>query len=143
MDVRKSVIKAEFILLGVTALFLCLLLGLFLHDRGEAALPAHLETERAAAPEDLHPSVPPPLDLNTATEEELTALPGIGPELARRIAAWREANGPFPTVEALAEVSGIGPAKLEALEGLVTAGIGAQAGEAPEERTTHENFSGG
>lgn len=135
MDVRKSAIKAEFILLGITALFLCLLLGLFFHDRREAAQPAYLETEHPAAPEELHPPAPPPLDLNAASEEELTALPGIGPELARRIAAYREDNGPFPTVEALTEVSGIGPAKLEALEGLVTAG---GETEAPEGRKDEE-----
>lgn len=135
MDVRKSVIKAEFILLGITALFLCLLLGLFFHDRREAAQPAYLETEHPAAPEELHPPAPPPLDLNAASEEELTALPGIGPELARRIVAYREDNGPFPTVEALMEVSGIGPAKLEALEGLVAAG---GETEAPEGRRKDE-----
>ena len=129
MDVRKSVIKTEWILLGLTALFLCLLLGLFAHDRANAALPAHLETERPAASEDLHPPIPPPLDLNEATEEELTALPGIGETLARRIVAYRKEHGPFLTVEALTEVSGIGPAKLADLEGLVTVRSAAQEDE--------------
>lgn len=60
-----------------------------------------------------------PLDINTATAEELEALPGIGPVLAGRIVAWREANGPFPAVEILAEVPGIGPVLLENLRPLV------------------------
>ena len=133
MNVRKSVIKAEWVLLGLTALFLCLLAGLFFRDRAGAALPVYLETELPAEPEDLHPPVPPPLDLNEAAEEELADLPGIGEVLARRITAYREEHGPFPTVEALMEVSGIGPGKLADLEGLVTVnGEGAEGGEETE-----------
>lgn len=60
-----------------------------------------------------------PLDLNTASAEELTALPGIGPELARRIVEYRETAGAFTTVEELLEVPGIGETKLAALEGRV------------------------
>ena len=61
-----------------------------------------------------------PLDLNTATAEELTALPGIGEELARRIVKYRTENGPFEKIEEIMEVSGIGEAKLAGLEGRVT-----------------------
>ena len=61
-----------------------------------------------------------PLDLNTATAEELTALPGIGEELARRIVEYRTENGPFEKIEEIMEVSGIGEAKLAGLEGRVT-----------------------
>ena len=61
-----------------------------------------------------------PLDLNAAPAEELAELPGIGPELARRIVAYREEHGPFDTVEELMEVSGIGQGKLDGLEGRVT-----------------------
>lgn len=51
------------------------------------------------------------LDVNTATENELTQLPGVGPSLARRIVEYREANGPFATPDDLQNVSGIGPSK--------------------------------
>lgn len=61
-----------------------------------------------------------PLDLNTASAAELEELPGIGPVLAGRIVAWRDANGPFPSVDVLGEVSGIGPVVLENLRPLVT-----------------------
>lgn len=61
-----------------------------------------------------------PLDLNSATEEQLDDLPGVGPSTAAAIVAHREANGPFGSVDDLGEVRGIGPAKLEALRGLVT-----------------------
>ena len=60
------------------------------------------------------------LDLNAATAAELEELPGIGPELARRIVAYREAHGPFGSVEELLKVPGIGPATLERIRDLVT-----------------------
>ena len=50
--------------------------------------------------------------LNRASAKDLEALDGIGPVLAARIIAYRNANGPFLTLEGLLEVSGIGPAKL-------------------------------
>ena len=60
------------------------------------------------------------LDLNTASETELDALPGVGPVTAKAIVAWREANGRFASVDQLAEVDGIGPGKLAKLKPLVT-----------------------
>ena len=54
-----------------------------------------------------------PLDLNRATADELTALPGIGPVMAARIVDHRRAVGPFPRVEALRGVAGIGPKRFE------------------------------
>ncbi|MFF5036418.1 ComEA family DNA-binding protein [Nocardia salmonicida] len=60
------------------------------------------------------------LDLNTATEAELDALPGVGPVTAKAILAWRSANGRFTDVAQLGEVDGIGPARLARLRELVT-----------------------
>ncbi|OBK97361.1 hypothetical protein A5645_06600 [Mycobacterium asiaticum] len=59
------------------------------------------------------------LDLNAATVEQLDALPGVGPVTAAAIVAWRQANGRFTTVDQLAEVEGIGPARLDKLRALV------------------------
>ena len=56
------------------------------------------------------------LDLNAASVEELQTLPGIGPVLAERIGAYRTEHGPFPTVEAVMEVSGIGEKTFAAME---------------------------
>jgi competence protein ComEA len=61
-----------------------------------------------------------PLDLNTATAEQLDALPGVGPSTAAAIVAYRAANGPFSSVDGLDQVRGIGPSKLAALRDLVT-----------------------
>jgi competence protein ComEA len=57
--------------------------------------------------------------LNSATVEQLDGLDGIGPSLAARIVAWRTAHGGFQTIDDLSQVSGIGPARLEALRGRV------------------------
>ncbi len=65
------------------------------------------------------PSGPTVLDLNAATADALDALPGVGPVLAARIVAWRASNGPFRSVEELAEVSGIGEAVLAQVRALV------------------------
>ncbi|KAA8967323.1 ComEA family DNA-binding protein [Mycobacterium sp.] len=59
------------------------------------------------------------IDLNTATVQQLDALPGVGPVTAAAIVAWRDANGKFSSVDQLAEVDGIGPARLEKLRALV------------------------
>lgn len=59
------------------------------------------------------------VNLNTATVQELDALPGVGPVTAAAIVAWRQANGRFTSVDQLADVEGIGPARLEKLRALV------------------------
>jgi competence protein ComEA len=61
-----------------------------------------------------------PLDLNTATLEQLDALPGVGPATAQAILDEREKRGRFGSVDELLDVRGIGPAKLEAIRELVT-----------------------
>jgi competence protein ComEA len=60
------------------------------------------------------------LDLNLASREDLEALPGIGPVLARRIADFREKHGPFRDISELEQVTGVGPGKLAKLRPHVT-----------------------
>jgi competence protein ComEA len=62
-----------------------------------------------------------PIDLNTATAEQLDSLPGVGPATAKAIIDHRTKNGPFRSVDDLLDVRGIGPAKLDALRDAVTA----------------------
>lgn len=81
--------------------------------RGEAADP----TAASGAP--VATATPRILDLNTATAEQLDALPGVGPSTAKAIVDWRTANGRFRSVHQLLEVRGIGEAKLEQIRPLV------------------------
>jgi competence protein ComEA len=62
---------------------------------------------------------PPPVDLNTATAEQLDALPGVGPVTAQKIIAYRQTHGPFTSLAALDAIPGIGPARIASLRGLV------------------------
>ncbi|WP_017935604.1 helix-hairpin-helix domain-containing protein [Nocardioides sp. Iso805N] len=61
-----------------------------------------------------------PVNLNTATAEQLDTLPGVGPVTAQSILEWREQNGGFTSVQELLEVDGIGPATLAKLTPHVT-----------------------
>ena len=60
-----------------------------------------------------------PVHLNTATLEQLDALPGVGPVTAQKILDYRDEHGAFSSVDELDAIPGIGPARLEQLRELV------------------------
>ena len=60
-----------------------------------------------------------PVHLNSATLEQLDALPGVGPVTAQKIVAYRQQHGGFGSVDELDAVPGIGPARLADLRNLV------------------------
>jgi competence protein ComEA len=60
-----------------------------------------------------------PVSLSSATAEQLDALPGVGPVTAEKIVAYRQAHGPFTSVDGLDAIPGIGPARLADLRPLV------------------------
>ena len=60
------------------------------------------------------------VNINTAGLAELETLPRVGEVLAQRIIDYRTANGPFASVDALLDVSGIGESTLEGFRDLVT-----------------------
>ena len=62
------------------------------------------------------------VNINTATAEELDALPGIGPSTAQKILDYRDENGRFNSIEEIMNVSGIGEAKFNSVKDLITVG---------------------
>lgn len=114
--------KVHFVLLALTLAFLG---ALFWASRQErAAVPQgdySVAVQRSAPAEEIVPEKQP-VDINTATAEELQELMGVGPVLAQAIVDYRAEHGPFASVDELLEVSGIGEAKLEGIRGDVTVG---------------------
>ena len=102
-----------------------LFVGAFVLGRASALGEARITVQRAApAPASdalqIDGSGEGKLCLNTATREELLALPGVGEKTADRILSYRDTYGRFSAVEQLLDVEGIGPTLLEPLRGLVT-----------------------
>ena len=56
------------------------------------------------------------VSINSADAATLEQLPGVGPVIAERIVQWRSDNGPFRSIEELAEISGIGPAMVDRIK---------------------------
>ncbi|MCX5756965.1 MAG: ComEA family DNA-binding protein, partial [Candidatus Hydrogenedentes bacterium] len=112
------------------------------HGTGSVETPAPAEMnpragakESGATPKANDAPKSGPLDLNSATAEELDALPGIGPKLAAEIIAYRT-RSPFASVDDLTNVPGIGKRKLEALRNLVTVQGSAATPPAPKSEET-------
>ncbi len=120
------------ILVAITCLFVVFTLGFFLgrtHNHESIQLsvlpsePIHGSYfPPSPVPETTFPEISFPIDLNKADLRELTALPGIGETLARRILDYRSQYGPFSRPEELLNVEGIGAGKLEPLLDYVTTG---------------------
>lgn len=114
--------RAGLILLGLVALGLLVRLvagggatGAVLYQTGQAERP-HRDSVVAQAARLARPlAVGETVDVDRAPAPELARLPRIGPALAGRIVADREANGPFGSMQALDRVPGVGPGVLAAL----------------------------
>jgi competence protein ComEA len=90
-------------------------LAAFLRDGDQVHVPLQGEGDTVLAT----PSGGQLVRINTATLEEIDTLPGIGPALAERIIAYREANGTFASLDDLDQVEGIGPDLLAEIAVLV------------------------
>ncbi|MDZ7718159.1 MAG: helix-hairpin-helix domain-containing protein [Balneolaceae bacterium] len=60
------------------------------------------------------------ININTATNERLQELPGVGPAYAERIINWRKENGSFTSKDQLLEIKGIGDKRLARIKPLIT-----------------------
>ena len=94
-------------------------LARFLTDGEQIVVPAVGEVV-AAGPGAGGSAVPGKVNINTADEPTLETLPRVGPAMAARILAWRQANGRFTAIEDLMSVSGIGEKTFDGLKDLVT-----------------------
>jgi competence protein ComEA len=112
-------------------------LAAFLQDGERLSIPAQAPTRPVAENQPVPPAANPttapdnpgslgssgsPININTATQAELESLPGIGPVIAGRIIAYRQDHGPFASIQAIQDVSGIGPVTFERIQNLITTG---------------------
>src|SRR5213082_3664524 len=65
---------------------------------------------------------PKPVNINTATSEELQQVPGIGPATAEKILQMRKSYGAFKSVDDLLAIRGLGPKRLEKMRKYLTVG---------------------
>ena len=86
-------------------------------DGTQIVVPAHVSAASAADTSGATPAGP--VHLNTATLEDLDALPGVGPVTAQKILDFRQQHGAFANVDELDAIPGIGPARLDQLRELV------------------------
>lgn len=122
---QEKTAKIYFVLLALTVAFLCALLLEAKQNRQILMGTQYtVETERAinarTIPERKY------ININTATAQELEALPGIGPALSQAIVAYRDEHGAFTRAEDLLNVKGIGEAKLDAIREEITFGNGGE-----------------
>ena len=113
----------EKIILAVTAIFLVFTVGYFLGGWGSDepyVVDVHTIQSSEVGEAVSMPSGPKVVNINTATVEQLQALPGIGRTRAETIIADRDANGPFRIPEDLMRVAGIGEGTLNEILEYIT-----------------------
>lgn len=119
LNLARPLVDGEQIVVGLAPPSGPPVLGSSVGAPSQAPEAPRTSTASTTAPAKLEPKPGERVNLNTATVEQLDALPGVGPVTAAAIVAWRETHGKFADVDQLGDVDGIGPARLEKLRALV------------------------
>lgn len=118
--------RTELICVAAAVVFIALAAGLRLCSAGSGGVtvapssPGALPTESAG--ETAEPARTGLVNLNTASAEELSALPGIGEVKAKAIVEYRREHGPFTSTAGVMDVSGIGQGTYDKIKDYITAG---------------------
>jgi len=121
--------KVEIAAIIIAVIFIAVTGLYFLHDRNESAA-VTISSGRTVSAEDTGvqsfspqtPEISPfaLVNINTATEQELCSLPGIGETLSARIIAYRNEHGLFKSIDEIMSVSGIGAKTYQNLKSYIT-----------------------
>lgn len=127
--------KGTYIFASITLAFITLLIGIQLgRNMNDADVTIRMSAESSTRPlntaeatvgsndtkQPAYSVAGKKMNINTATAEELDALPGIGPVIAQRIIDYRQKNGGFTSVSELLNVKGIGEKKYSEIMELIT-----------------------
>ena len=122
MERKESFQAAHLVMILLTLAFLGALAYFSAHGEPTTVTDGYtVAVERSVPAEEIVPERQP-VDINSATAEELQQLMGVGPVLAQAIVDYRAEHGPFASVDELLEVSGIGEMKLEGIRNDITLG---------------------
>lgn len=114
------------ILIAITVMFIGLMVGLFIgRYTKDSSIKLTDKPNTSAQIEQIdttNDASSGKLDINTATAEQLTALPGIGEVYAQRIVEYRTTYGKFISIYDLEKVKGIGQKRIEAIADYITVG---------------------